>query len=105
MWFSIKLEPQCYMGARHLWRLIHLSRFLPEDERQVVDKCIQRNAFFGHPENILISMLVDDRKEIRELAARRIKCARQTAAPTKVRKFQVPALNFDADDYHCLVNW
>ena len=107
VWFSIKLEPQCYMGARHLWRLIQLSRFLCESDRLVVDKCIQRNAFFGHPENILLSMLVDDRKEIRELAARRIKLARQSTVfdSVEVRKFKIPSLNFDADDYHSLVNW
>ena len=23
----------------------------------------------------------------------------------KVRKFKIPSLNFDADDYHSLVNW
>lgn len=107
VWFYIKLEPQCYMGARHLWRLIQLSRFLSETDRLVVDKCIQRNAFFGHPENILISMLVDDRKEIRELAARRIKLSRQSpvADYSEVRKFRIPPLNFDAEDYHSLVNW
>ena len=104
MWFSIKLEPQCYMGARHLWRLIQLSRFLSESDRQIVDKCIQRNAFMSHPENNLISMLVDDRRDIRELAARRIKCARQTTASAEARKFQIPSVNFDAVDYYCLVN-
>jgi hypothetical protein len=68
------------MGARHLglWRLIQLSRFLSESDRLVADKCIQRNVFLGHSENILLSMLVDDRKEIRELAAKRIKLARQS---------------------------
>lgn len=106
IWFSIKLKPQCYMGARHLWHLIQLSRFLPENERTVVDKCIQRNAYFGHPENIILSMLVDERKEIRELAARRIKLAREaTVEGDVVRKFQIPPLNFATDDYHSLVDW
>ena len=107
VWFHIKLQPQCYMGARHLWRMIQLSRFLPETERVVVDKCVQRNAFFSHPENILLSMLTDDREEIRELAARRIKLARQSLVKdsAEIRKFIVPSLKFDADDYHSLVNW
>ena len=107
VWFYVKLEPQCYMGARHLWRLIQLSRFLCENDRLVVDKCIQRNAFFGHTESILLSMLVDDRKEIRELAARIIKLARQSTAidSVEIRKFKIPALNFDAEDYYSLVNW
>jgi len=33
VWFGIKLKPQCYYGATHLWRTIHLSRFLPATER------------------------------------------------------------------------
>jgi len=95
------------MGARHLWHLIQLSRFFSESDRLVVDKCIQRNVFFGHPENILLSMLVDERKEIRELAARRIKLARQSNGmnPVEVRKFKIPTMNFEADDYDTLVNW
>jgi len=80
VWFCIKLHPQCYMAARHLWHLIQLTCFLSDSDRLVVDKCIQRNAFFGHPENILLSMLVDQRKEIRELPARRIKLARQSTS-------------------------
>ena len=53
------------------------------------------------------TMLVDDRKEIRELAAKRIKLARQSnsADSIEVRKFKVPSVNLDANDYHCLVNW
>ena len=95
------------MRARHLWCLIQLSRFLSESDRLVIDKCIPRNAFFGHPENILKSMLVNDRKEIRELAARRIKFSRQSpvADYSELRKFKIPPLNFDAEDYHSLVNW
>lgn len=52
VWFYIKLEPQCYMGSKHLWRLIQLSRFLHEIYRVAVHKCIQRNVYFGHPENV-----------------------------------------------------
>jgi hypothetical protein len=52
-------------------------------------------------------MLVDDRKEIREFAARRIKLARQSTVIdfAEVRKFKIPLLNFDAEDYHSLVIW
>ena len=33
LWLEIKLKPQCYYGATHLWKVIHLSRFLPTTER------------------------------------------------------------------------
>ena len=106
VWFSVKLEPQCYKGAKHLWLMGKLSRFLPPEARLVVDNCIQRNGFYGHPENVLLSMLADDRPEIRELSVRRIKKARQTnSTSTNIRKFTLPKLNLDADDYHSLLNW
>jgi hypothetical protein len=104
VWFTIKLEPQCYKGAKHFWLMVSLSRFLPDDARAVVDKCIQRNGFFAHPENVLLTMVVDERKEIRELAARRIKLARQSKAKD-IRKFVLPALNMEATEYHCLLDW
>ena len=104
VWFSVKLESQCYKGAKHLWLMASLSRFLPPEARSVVDQCIQRNGFYGHPENVLLSMVADDRPEIRELAVRRIKKARQ-AKSTNIRKFVLPKLNLDAEDYHSLVNW
>lgn len=109
IWFSIKLEPQCYKGAKHLWLMAKYSRFLPDSILPVVDTCIQRNGFFGHPENILLAMLADERKEIRELGSRRIKAARQSqrvACETiTVRKFLVPQLNLNAEEYSDLIDW
>ena len=71
VWFGIKLKPQCYYGATHLWKTINISRFLPLSEREVVDKCIQQNGYYGHPENFLLNMMIDERKHIRELAAKK----------------------------------
>ena len=104
VWFNIKLEPQCYKEAKYLWLMVHLSCFLPNDIRAVVHKCIQRNAFFANPENILLTMLVDERQEIKELAARRIKVARKTQQAA-IRKFKVPTLNLSAEEYCNVLNW
>lgn len=106
LWFSIKSKPSCKDGALHLFRMIELSRYLPEDLRRIVDPVIQRNGFFGHPENILLSMITDQRLHIRELGLRRIlKVRTQTNAPTALRRFVVPQLDFDANDYVELINW
>jgi hypothetical protein len=104
VWFSIKLEPQCYNGAKHFYRMVKLSRFLPDDARAKVDKCLQQNAYFAHSENLLLSMLVDERREIRELAVRRIQRAKQNKE-TEVRRFERPAINLEAADYHELIDW
>jgi hypothetical protein len=110
LWFEIKLKPQCYYGASHLWKAIHLSRFLPSVERDVVDKCIQQNGYYGHPENVILNMMTDERKHIRELAVRKIKAARSNDGchsrnSADIRKFIIPKLDFEAGSYYELVNW
>jgi hypothetical protein len=104
-WFIIKNDPVCTSGAKHLWLLIQLSRYLRKKEREVVDRVIQQNAYFGHPENILIAMLVDEEKRIRQLAFSRIMAARSNINDESVRKFVVPVINFQARTYVELVDW
>lgn len=106
MWFHIKSKPSCKDGAVHLWRAIKLSRYLPDTLKAVVDPVLQRNGFFGHPENILLAMISDSRKNIRELGLRRILKARKSSSPgVPLRRFTIPKLNFSAADYVDLVDW
>ena len=89
------------MALHILWTAIRLSRFLPLGDRDVVDKCIQQNAYYGHPENVLLNMMVDKRKHIRQLAVSKIRAAREAADLTTsrsgdVRQFTIPKLNFQA---------
>lgn len=65
MWISIKTKQNCNYGAKHLHKTILLSRYLPEHLKAIVDPVIQRNGFFGHAENMLLSMLTDNRKHVR----------------------------------------
>jgi hypothetical protein len=104
MWFDIKSKPHCKDGARHLWKMISLSRYLPDDLKTVVDGVISRNAFFAHPENILLSMLTDERNYIRLLAIRRILKARENKQEG-IRRFTVPVIKFEAKDYTDLIDW
>ena len=117
-WFAIKMKPSCTQGARHLFKTVCMSRYLPEELKVVIDPVIQRNAYFGHPENILLAMLTDERKHIRELGLRRILKARtivklpkrttkkrKSTKTTAIREFAIPKLNFEATDYVDLINW
>ncbi|KAH9628577.1 hypothetical protein HF086_010311 [Spodoptera exigua] len=90
IWFEIKLNPTCKDGARHFWKLVYYSRYLPQELQSVVDPVLRRNAFFAHPENLLLSMLSDEQKHVRELAARRILKARKPSEPRQLRVFEVP---------------
>lgn len=106
MWFSIKKSKYFIDGPRHVFQVIQTSRYLPGELLQVVDPVIERNAFFAHPENILLAMIVDEREHIRELGYRRILKARQTVLKKKtVRNFIPPNLNFQASDYTEIINW
>ena len=109
MWFMIKAKPSCKDGARHLWMSIHKARYLPDNLKAIVDPVLQRNGFFGHPENMLLSMITDDRRHVRELGLRRIMRARANKQPKRpkngIRVFQVPTFNMDAEDYIELIDW
>ena len=104
VWFNIKLKPSCVHGSQHLWRLIKLSRYLPQHLLDIIDPVIQRNGYFAAPENLLLGLLTDKRKYIRELALRRILKAR-TIHNESIRKFKIPVINFDANDYVDLISW
>jgi hypothetical protein len=104
VWFGIKTTPSCKDGAKHVWLTINLSRALPEEVRAVIDPVIQRNAYFAHPENLLLAMAFDERDHVRQLALRRILKARQQQR-TGVRKFVIPQISFEAADYTELISW
>jgi hypothetical protein len=104
MWFEIKCNSSCTKGAKHLWSTINYSRYLSNDLKRVIDPVIQRNGYYGHPENLLIAMLADEKKIIRELAFRRILKARSQKI-AGIRKFKIPFFNFEASDYTEIIFW
>lgn len=87
-WFQIKLNSKCTDGAKNLWQLANRSRYLQNDLKNIVDSSIQRNGFFGHPENILLAMLGDSVCSIRQLAVNRIIDARKNRNSV-IRVFKV----------------
>ena len=75
VWFQIKSNSNLRNGARQFYTLINCLQSMTQRVRDVVNRVLQRNGFFAHPENILISMLMDEQEHVRELAWRRIlKC-------------------------------
>ena len=88
-----------------MWQMIQFSRYLTDPLKKVIDPVIQRNAYFAHPENLLLCMIADERTHMRELGLRRILKAKQDKAKSSVRYFNVPTLNFNSSDYIELLNW
>lgn len=108
VWFTIKQHSSCFDGARNLWKLMNYSRYLDNSYQKIIDPVIQRNAFFAHPESILLGMLKDSRQHIRELAIRRILKVRQTSPKSErvnIRAFKIPELNFNALGYIEIIHW
>lgn len=107
MWFSIKTHPYVQHGAKHVFETVLLVKKQDERIQSIVMPVVQRNAYFAHPESVLLCMISDERPHIRELGWRRIKNVRATcrASSSNVRSFKVPKLNTNCNDYMELINW
>ena len=104
VWFSIKVFPSVFQGAKHLFKMITGARSLEPDSRIIVFKVIENNAYFAHPENLLLAMIGDDNIAVRELGYRRILKAR-TNVPKNLRPFKMPKLLLNAKEYHEMIDW
>ena len=97
IWFEIKANSSSQNGALHLFDTIQSAQTLSSDIQDIVRPIIQHNAFYAHPENLLTCMIHDGSNDIRELAWRRIKKARDSFRGKSVRAFQIPKVDFDAE--------
>jgi len=104
MWFRIKKHSKVTDAAPNLWNTILAVRYLPEHLKTVVHRVIQSNGFYAHSESLLVAMLYDCRHHVRAEAASRILDVR-SSPPETVRKFQIPNIDFEADDYVKLIDW
>lgn len=102
--FEVKHRSSCVFGPIHLANVIKASKFLEKKYLNVVQAAISRNAFFAHPENLLLAILNDDDERIRYRGWTKIIQTRNENL-SSLRQFQVPALNFDADNYIEMVDW
>ena len=55
-------------GPRHYFKQIELIKKLPKNVQSIAKENISRSAYHAHPENVLLSMLADDRSEVRAKA-------------------------------------
>ena len=79
---------------------MYYSRYLENDLKYIADAMNRRNEFVGHPENVFLAIIADERAEIRELGLRRILKARSESASSKnIRIFQLSKISFNAIDY------
>ena len=103
VWFQIKSNSNLTNGVRHFYTLLNCLQSMTLRVRDVVNRVLQRNRFFAHPENILISMLMDELEHVRELVWRRIMKCRSSSSMER-RKFVVPKVLFDAEHYYEMID-
>lgn len=102
--FEIKHKPSIVFGPIHLAKMLKSTRLLPLNARVIVQQTIQRNAYFAHPEHIVLAMLNDDNMNIRRSAWLKILRAREAAVEgDRFRVFAIPELNFNCTNYLRLV--
>lgn len=106
MWFAIKSTKSFRMGSLLIYRYIKMIRENIEPKfHDVLFKVVSNNSYFAHPENVLITMLTDENKEIREMAVESILKAKKNKSDENIRKYQKPRINFDATTYFKMVNY
>lgn len=104
MYFNIKYRNSAVYGSALLGKFIKWTQYLPDNLRNIINPVIQNNCYFAHSENVLLTMLFDDRKNIRKLALQKILDFRDEYDPTKLRAYVKPKVNFDCTDYTRMID-
>ena len=95
-----------------------VTQFPDKQVRDIALKVLRRNAWFAHSEHVIIAMLGDENKPVRDIAVNKIMSLRETLTASHtdtfeesscqevkaVRKFKVPFINGNATSYHQLVD-
>lgn len=105
MWFHIRANSTCTNGALNVMRSIELMRKLPGRLQDIIRPVVQRNAYWAHPEAVLLAMVADPDAAVRTRAVERIQRCRIQQPQEGVRPFKLPAINFAATHYTELLDW
>ncbi|XP_050340757.1 uncharacterized protein LOC126767235 [Bactrocera neohumeralis] len=97
MYFNIKFYNSVVYGSLLFFKFIQSTRYLPPTLREIANTVIQNNSYFAHPENILLAMLYDKRKDVRERAIKKILHYRDKVCdPTNLRVYDKKhAINYE----------
>ena len=107
MWFAIKMKPLITDAPKHVFLQTKLMKLLPDNVQTIVKPFISKNAYYAHPEPLLLAMLDDDNTEVRKQAVDIILNIRRNQPSTSrpIRSYAVPTLLYDADSYNTMIDW
>ena len=104
-WFQIKRCNSIINGPKNMHSMILRCQGQEEDVKNIIKPVIQRNAHFLHSENILLCMVHDEDNTMKELGWRKTLKSKQNKQIIAVRSFKIPDMNFEAENYHGLIDW
>lgn len=105
MYFNIKYYNSVVYGSVLLGKFIQWTQYLSDHLRDIINRVIQNNSYFAHCENVLLSMLFDDRQGIRRYALEKILHIRDnTYDSTELREYVKPPINFNCSNYTHMID-
>lgn len=105
LWFKIKWKSNVADGPKHVFMMIKLIKEnMPKDLHGLLLGVVQRNSYFAHSENVILSMLVNQDSNVRSKAVNLIRQLRSDKQQESFRKFVQPELITDAQVYYEIVD-
>ena len=107
MWFTIKKLGKAHHSSQVLFKQIQLANQLKGPIAAIVKQNVARNAYAAQSETLLLCMVCDTDPIPRAVAVDKILKLRNgsDAGDTSVRQFDIPAIKFDCDIYHEMIDW
>ena len=107
MWFTYKQHTGITEAPKHLYKQTQLMKFLEEPVLSIAKENIARNAYWAHPEVLLLAMLADQKESIRSKAVDKILSVRGDLdyGDSRPRLYEVPVLKFNARSYTEMIDW
>ena len=107
MWFTIKKLGKAHHSSQVLFKQIQLANQLKGPIAAIVKQNVARNAYAAQSETLLLCMVCDTDPIPRAVAVDKILKLRNgsDAGDTSVRQFDIPAIQFDCDIYHEMIDW
>ena len=111
-WFQIKLKSSITGESQNFFDAMQrIKNFSDHNITEISLKVLNRNAFFSHPENILLAMLSDKDESVRKSAVNKIRSVRSSLAEIETelpnrspRRFVVPAIDVNSKVCHEMID-
>ena len=104
VWFRIRSHSKCTEGPGNLLFSLQLLRDLPQPLPNLIQPVIQRNAYWAHPETVLLAMAAHPVEQVRTRAVQSIQQSRHQSQE-QVRPYLLPEVNMGAEDITQLIDW